>query len=280
MSLRWELVARAMDRKNKISTMTYFMDRLAGYSVSYLTPMAQLGGEPLRIMLIEESGLEHKAAVNSTVIEKAMEISTTGIFVATGCLVASFDSHLPTEMRPWLVATAVILLSVIVIFYLTSIFGKGFLTSVIKFLHLHRSKKLTEKIKKIEKFEEELNAFYSKNPMLTLGLILISISTMLVMLLEHFLIVYFLGVKMTFFQTFLITTIPYAAYMTPVPGGVGVLESSMALVFQVLGLNLSSIALILILRSRDLLFVIAGLIKGSHKAWKMLKDDYRKELGL
>ena len=84
-----------------------------------------------------------------------------------------------------------------------------------------------------------------------------------------------MGVKLTFFQTFLASTIPYIAYVVPIPGGLGLLEGGHAAVFAALGVNINAFVLVFIIRMRDLVFVLAGLVHASKRSLTLLKESYK-----
>ncbi len=279
-SLRWEVVAKALFKEKKIPGIAFFLDRLAGYSVSYVTPVAQLGGEPLRIMLIQEEGLPPKVATSSTIIEKALEISATILFLAIGCFLVCLNPEFAEPARSTLIVFSVIMTVLVVLFYYFSFQNKSIFSSALRLLQLHRLKYFRDRLSGLETFEKEMNLFYKQHPRALLAIMLISIATQLVMLLEHFLIAYFMGFRMSFVQTFLVANIPYVAFLMPMPGGIGALESGMAAIFSVSGIPLNPIAFVLILRIRDFLMVIVGFVRSSQKGWKLLKKDYHQDFGI
>lgn len=97
------------------------------------------------------------------------------------------------------------------------------------------------------------------------------------MVLEHFLVAYFMGIKLTFFQSFLSATLPGVSYIIPVPGAVGMLEGSHAGIFALLGVGINVFVFVLILRLRDLVFILIGLAHASKHSIKMIKKSFTKE---
>lgn len=276
-SLRWELIVKVLFKDKKIPSSTFFWDRMAGYALSYVTPTAQLGGEPLRIMLIEEEGVPKSVGTSSIIIDKALEISTLIIFISSGILVALFDSRIDFAMKTVIGPMGLIMLFLVFWFYYTSINGIGFFSSIYKFLHLKKIKRLEHLEAELNSFEKEMNAFYKHNPRSLLILIAISIFTIVFILAEHFLVAWFMGVRLTFLQAFLASTIPYIAYLLPVPGGIGVLESGHATIFLLLGVSINAFAFVFIIRLRDFIFVLLGLIRGWHKGVKVMKKEFKQD---
>lgn len=276
-SLRWEIIVKSMYKEKKIPSSAFFWDRMAGYAISYVTPVAQLGGEPLRIMLIEEEGVPKRIGASSTIIDKALEISTLIVFISSGILVALLDERIDFAFKSFMAASGAIMLFGVFWFYYTSIKNIGFFSSIFRALHLKKIRRLEPLEKKLHEFEMEMNAFYKQNPKALWQLFVLSIFTILFLLAEHYLIAWFMGVRLTFLQAFLSSTIPYIAYVLPVPGGLGVLEGGHASIFLLLGVSINAFAFVFIIRLRDFIFVILGLIRGWHKGYKIMRKEYQKD---
>lgn len=270
-SLRWEMISNAIFQEKKLSTFTYFWNRLAAFAVSYITPSAQLGGEPLRVMLTMDEGIPKDKAISSTIIDKAFEISVLILFISFGTLTTVFDSNIGMTGKPFLILISLILIFLVFWFYFTSFKNIGFFSSLFKFFKISKIAKLQTFEKKLNIFEQEMNQFYHKNSKIMWKLTLISIITISFLLVEHFIVAYFMGVKLTFLQVFLASTVPYIAYFLPLPGGIGVLESGHATIFMLLGVSINAIAFVFIIRLRDFVFVALGLGRVWYKGLKIIK---------
>jgi uncharacterized protein (TIRG00374 family) len=277
LSLRWEFIVKAMWRGKKISTFTFFWDRLAAFAFGYVAPIPQVGGEPLRIMLIEEEGVPPHVALSSTIIDKALEISSLVVFISLGILMAIFNDGIDNSLKLLLGAIGLAMLFLVFWFYFTSIRGIGFFSTLYKILHLKKISRLEHLEKKLHGFEVEMNAFYKGNAKVLWQLIAISLLTITFILAEHFMVAWFMGVRLTFMQAFLASTIPYIAYLMPVPGGIGVLEGVHATIFLVTGVTINAVAFVFIIRLRDLVLVGLGLVRGWHKGYKMIKKEFKED---
>jgi len=276
-SLRWQIIVGTIFKEKKISGSTFFWDRMAAYAISYVTPMSNMGGEPLRILLLEEEGVPKKIGTSSVIIDKALETSTLIIFICSGILVALLDSRVDYTSKTVMGTAAMVMLFLVFWFYYTSIRGKGFFSFLFKILHLRKIKRIAKFEEKLNEFEREMNSFYRQNPKALRILMLISLFTVLFILLEHFLVAYFMGVNLSFTQAFLSSTIPYFALLLPVPGGLGILESGHTAVFLLLGVSINAFAFVFIIRLRDFIFILFGLIRGWHRGLKIMKKEYREE---
>ncbi|MBU0668173.1 flippase-like domain-containing protein [Patescibacteria group bacterium] len=273
-TLRWHLILRTISGAG-ISFWRLFLHRMSGFALSYLTPSAQTGGEPLRILLLSNDGVPSNTATSSAVIDKALEFAALFLFIGIGILVAILDGSLPPEMRTVGWVLLVIMFAAIFWFYFASMKNIGFFSSILRFFRFNRFRKVQSLHDRIIELENEMASFYKHHLRTFFGLVLISLVTTSFLLLEHYLVARFMGVRLTFLQTFLVSTIPYIAYIVPVPGGLGLLEGGTAAVFVALGVAINAFVLVFIIRIRDLIFVFLGLIHASKQGFQMLKTAFQ-----
>jgi len=251
------------------------MHRMSGFALSYLTPSAQTGGEPLRIMLLTNDNVPSNTATSSAVIDKALEFAALFLFIGIGILIAILDGSIPPGMRIFALVLLVIMFAAIFWFYFASMKNIGFFSSILRFLRLNRLSRIKTFMVKVNDVEEEMASFYKHHLRTFFGLVMISLVTTSFLLLEHYLVARFMGVRLTFLQTFLVSTIPYIAYMVPIPGGLGLLEGGTAAIFIALGVTINAFVLVFIIRLRDLIFVFVGLIHASKQGFAMLKTAFQ-----
>jgi uncharacterized membrane protein YbhN (UPF0104 family) len=81
------------------------------------------------------------------------------------------------------------------------------------------------------------------------------------MIFEYWLVIQFLGITLPLSQTIGALVAARLAFLTPLPGGLGALEASQTVALRTLGQPPSyGISIALMIRLRDLLFGIAGLL--------------------
>lgn len=272
-TFRWHLILRAINHSH-VGFWKLFLHRMAGFALSYLTPSAQTGGEPLRILLLHHDNVSTKTATSSVVIDKGLELAALFLFIGMGLVTAIFDGSLPSEISSvaWVILT--LMFGVVFWFYYASLKDIGFFSSVLRFTRLTRFKRVKSLEDRIIEVEQEMAQFYKHHVKTFLFLIVISLVITSFLLLEHYLIARFMGVRLSFLQTFLVSTIPYVAFMIPIPGGLGILESGHAAMFAALGVSINAFVLVFIIRTRDLIFVLIGLIHASKQGIVMLKRAF------
>ena len=279
-TIRWWLILRSHGHKVPFR-MLYFY-RMVGYSVSYLTPVAQSGGEPFRIYFLNERHkISLKESASSVVIDKVFEISALLFFIGCGIFYVIFKGFFPPKMEIILLLFLLIALYLLYIFYKKTLNNSGFFSSIFRFFRLSKIGKIKHLEAKIIHTERFISKFFNKSPRYMVPLcVALSILTVSVTVFEHWLLTTFLGLNLPLSAVFLIATLPSIAYIIPVPGGFGLLEGGQSSVFALLALNpVIAVALVLLIRVRDLLFVIIGLIFASHHGlWLLVKSDAAKEI--
>ena len=274
-AVRWFIIIKTL-HPNKVGFGDIFLHRLSGYSVSYLTPSAQTGGEPLRVILLQHDGVPAKDATSSVVIDKGLEIASLLLFQIVGFFIASMTGSFPQEIKAIATVVLVIFVIFIVWFYYSSMRNKGVFSSVFRFFRLNKHPKIRHFEEKILEVEHQMAQFYKHHLKIFLWLIPLSLAITAFYLVEHYLIARFMHVNLTFTQLFLVSTVPYFAYLIPIPGGLGLLEGAHAAMFAALGVNINAFVLVFIIRIRDLVFVFIGLIHASKQGIKMLKNAFTK----
>lgn len=273
-TFRWHLILRSIYPESRVPFFRLFLHRMSGFALSYLTPSAQTGGEPLRIVLLHNDHVPTNTATSSAVIDKGLEVAALFLFISLGILVALLDGSLPVELHTAGWVLLFLMFGAIFWFYFASVKNIGFFSSIMRFLRLNRLRRMESIYERVIEVEQEMAIFYKHHIGTFWLLIPISLVTTSFLLLEHFLVARFMGVNMTFLQTFLVSTIPYIAYVIPVPGGLGILEGGHAAIFAALGITINAFVLVFIIRIRDLIFVLVGLAHASKQGARMLRKAF------
>jgi glycosyltransferase 2 family protein len=79
-ALRWRIVLRAMDEAHEPPPLlTLLSFRAAGHAVSTLLPSAQLGGEPVRALLLRRRGRDWTRAISSVAMDRVLDTSASAV---------------------------------------------------------------------------------------------------------------------------------------------------------------------------------------------------------
>jgi len=276
-TLRWGVILRHHDKKHKVPFYRLFLHRMSAYAVSYLTPAATTGGEPVRIFFLQEEGISTKAAISSTVIDKVFEYTALILFIFSGIVASIIEGSIFSGKTELMLIGFLVLFGFIIFwFYYATIKHIGFFSSILKFLRLDKLKWVKKAQKSISHIEKQMAHFYTQNAFRFIFLLFVSFCTVFFMVLEHFLIALFLGVKLSFLQSFLSATLPGISYMIPVPGALGMLEGSHAAIFTLLGISINVFVFVLIIRIRDLIFILIGLGHASNHGIQMIYRSFHE----
>lgn len=276
---RWALIIKLHLKKEKQKGPSFFrlfLHRMSAYAVSYLTPTATSGGEPVRIFFLKEDKVETKTAVSTIVIDKVFEYTALILFILSGVLVAIVEGSIFSGKVEILLGLFILLFSALIFwFYYSTMKDIGFFSSIFKFFRFHKVSRLKRFEEGIIKIEKKMAHFYTNHIPSFIFLMFLSFVMVFFMVFEHYIIALFMGVKLTFLQSFLSATIPGISYMIPIPGALGALETSHAGIFALLGVSINVFVFVLILRLRDLVFILVGLAHASQHGIGMIIKSFR-----
>jgi uncharacterized protein (TIRG00374 family) len=280
LTFRWWIVL--ISHGHSVSFWFLFFSRMVGYSVSYLTPVAQVGGEPFRIYLLNErKGVSLKESASSVIIDKIFEIASLLFFLGCGVFIILLRGFLSPKTEVLLVLLLVVSVFLLFHFFVRIVNGAGYFSSLFRFFRLSKIRRIAHLEEKIVHTEHFISHFFKNSKFFVLPVCIgISAVCMSITVLEHYMLAQFLGISMSFLTLFLIATLPTIAYILPVPGGFGMLEGGYSSVFMLLGFQpAAAIAMVLLIRMRDLLFVLIGLLSASHHGfWLLIKSRSAKKV--
>lgn len=255
---RWQLITNAHLPDNKhISFPKMYAHRMAGFAASYLTPAAQVGGEPVRIAMLVSDKVPAKAATSAVTFDILVEMIAYMSFIVIGVLLA-LVSGIGSGPAIWGTGIILTILVVIAIWFIIQIAnGKDMVGPLLKRLHADKTKRVGPWLKQTQSL---MHAFAKGHPHLLLIALALAVLVVSIRVVEVIYIAHFFGVSLTFAQSFLIATLPGIALLLPVPAGVGVFEGGFATVFTLLAVPLAAIPFALIIRLRDLVFITLGSV--------------------
>ncbi len=256
LTYRWKIILNSQGIQMNIFELNNI--RMAGQAISFLTPAARLGGEPVKAaILAKKKKLTYKKSLSSIVIDKSLDISSSGIFFVLGIFLLLLTFSVNPQTYTVLVPVAAGILAIIFVFNYYMIKGRTLLERIISILGLNKITKVYDYIVKIE---EPMIFFYKKDFRKFLKATLISATTWFFMFIEYSILARIVGVNIGIVEVFVIVSVIGLAYIVPIPMALGALELGQVGVFRFLGLGASAgIALALIVRIKDIVLSIIGL---------------------
>ncbi|MFH1712042.1 MAG: lysylphosphatidylglycerol synthase transmembrane domain-containing protein [Patescibacteria group bacterium] len=276
-SWRWQIIINNhLPKKERVPLARMYLHRLGGYAVSYLTPAAQVGGEPVRIALLSSEGVSLKAATSSVILDIAFELSAYIVFIIAGVLLAILQGFGDGESMIIIVVGLSVTLAILILFFVLLAYGKGFFVHLFRFTRFNRIKKLQKFEKGIIQTEQLMTDFLAKKKQLLFIIAALSMTVISFRVVEVFYIASFFGVELNFAQAFLTSTLPGIALLMPVPAGLGLFEGGFSAVFSILNVPLNAVAFALIIRLRDVVFIFFGLLHILSRGRKFVESKVLK----
>jgi hypothetical protein len=255
---RWKIVL--LSQKHKIKFSYLLKSFLAGYAISYMTPSAKLGGEPVRAALLHKKGLKIHQSLSSIIIDKTLELGSSLFFFIIGGILLILNYALPNNLKFLIIILSIIFMAIIGFAIYQIINEKGFILSIYKFFKLHKYKKFEKMTKRLIDIEKIMIKFYKRDSKHFFIALFIMALAWGFMFAEFKIAALIFGFDANLIQIFLTFSLVGAAYIIPVPFAIGTLEGGQVALFKAIKVNPAiGLGIGLITRVRDTLTAIIGL---------------------
>lgn len=253
LAYKWGLILRTT--RYKVPLHKLFLYRLIGQAISYITPSAHIGGEPIRAILLKRHNIELSKGFSSVIIDKSIEITFYIFFGIIGIIILIFNYSLPSKSII-IVYSLVIALIFFLVFYYRMSKGLGFITPIFRIIKIRYAYE-----EKIREFERNVSDFFKFHKKVLYKVLIISYLWWILMFLEYAILLNLLHIHINFINVFLVIIGVNVAYMVPLPAGLGVLEAFQIAIFKFIKLN-AAYALVasIVIRLKDLFWTIIGLL--------------------
>ncbi len=235
--------------------------RLAAFSITYVTPGPQMGGEPLQVHLVRQHhGIPGATATASVALDKSLELLANFAFLTLGAIViARFQIDFQLDPAV-LLALALGLLALPLTYLIASALDKRLFTALLgRWPQADRSLRFQRVFRLVQQAEAQIATFYRQKPRALLLALLVAFITWAAMVAEYWLAAHFLGLPYTPWQAIAALTAARLAFLLPLPAGLGVLEASQAFAASALGFDpAAGAALALLIRARDVTLALLG----------------------
>jgi glycosyltransferase 2 family protein len=263
MTWRWWIIVRAENKY--IPYFPLLLVRIAVFGVSYFTLGPHVGGEPLQVFYLQRKyRLTFTHATASVIMDKLLELLANFFLLAVGLTAILQAGILSTKgSGSWLSLSGLLLLCmwppVHIVFLHRRKYPISALLRAVPFI-----KKDARPVRFIAASERLAGAFCRRHLSSLLSATAISIVAGAGMVCEFALIVNFLGIELSVWQTIAAWTAGWLALLVPLPGGLGALEASEVFALGMFGVPAAlAIGVTLVMRGRDLLIGGLGLLLAS-----------------
>lgn len=260
-SSRWWLISRHQGHVLPYMNLVYY--RLAAFGISYYTPGPQFGGEPLQVHLLRRRHqVPMEAAVAGVTLDKLLELSVNFTILFAGLAFVLLDAPLLNHGFSSLLLFAAFVLILPSIYLVALILGFRPISWLFRRLVIltHRYSFLRRLQSGALSTERQVSSISRSQPHLIIVSLILSLLIWTLAILEYHLTLTFLGASLTLPQTVTLLTAARIAFLTPLPGGIGVLEAGQVFTISALGFDPAlGISASLLIRARDLTLGAIGL---------------------
>jgi uncharacterized protein (TIRG00374 family) len=254
-ALRWRLLARQLGGDARLGT--FFGARLAGLSVGTLTPGAKLGGEPLRAYLVTRGGVPIGIAIATVIVDRGVELLANVVFALAYCALFAFrDATTAGRVLAVVVAAGVGLVLVVRFAMKRLEAGRSLVPDRFRSV-LERVGAAERALDETDRALHELLFTHRRVVFAALGWALL---TNLAIFADY----------LTIFAAFgPLPSLPDLAgsmlgvglaHALPVPAALGALEGTQAAVFELAGESQMAIVAASVVRIRDIVWTVPGLV--------------------
>ncbi len=258
-TLRWQVLLHALS--GQVSFLALLAVRLAGQTISFITPGPQFGGEPLQVFwLAKGQDLALHKAIVSLGLDRICELWVNLAVLVMGVLIIlSFGM----PMDEWFQRLIILSIPVILI--------PGLVIRALRDPRsgLERLKRLSERWLRHPRLrasphlwdtvESDLLTLRTQHGRLVPASLLLSLLGWGMILAELALLLAVAGVPLTVSSFALVAVSIRLAMLMPLPGGIGTIEAAVLWSFHWLALPVeSALILIALMRTRDLAILLCG----------------------
>jgi glycosyltransferase 2 family protein len=238
---------------------------VAGEALNSVTPGASVGGEPLKVALMKKShGISYRETTSSLMLQVTVQNLGLIPFVVIGiCFMLAMDG-VPASYALATGATLAVFSAGIAAFFLVQ--RHKVFTRAATWLGRGRwGERARSLLDMVHEFEDRLIAFYRGQPRRFAVVVVLEFATWVITAAEVLVALYFLDFPVSWAAAWMITAVVCLVRATLffVPGNVGTQEVGFVVMGgMVIGSPEAGLALALIIRFREILWVIWGLVLG------------------
>lgn len=264
---------------HKIALKNIFPLQLARFSIDYITPFSNNGGEPLQIYLLKKKhNVPYSKTITAIILEILLKLSVSLILMAIGVVYFFFAIRLLVLKIAFLTLFSLFLFLVSLFFYCT-VKKKGVLTMLGQYFGFNHFKLFQRSKKIIRNIDKCTIYFFHQYPKDFALCFLLAFLTTFCYIVRFYLILLFLGYGARVLDMILVFSLTQVLILVPIPTLLGVHEAGQSLLSLVTPIPIETgIAFVIMLRVISLLMTIPGFILLGHYSLNSLGKKLRDKL--
>lgn len=208
---------------------------VSGFAISYLTPSAKVGGEPLKAyMLKKEQNVDLKTGGSTVTVDKFVELLGVIITGAIGFFMLLFIPEISSNTKITLLSVLIVASLFLFFVYFMTIKGKGPFTTLFNLLRFYKIKRFNKFKNFLKKLEDKMKKFFLNRKKTFFFALFLYLIFIFFQVMEFRFILMALGFEATMFESVLAVVVFGIAGLIPVPGGLGFQEAGHSGLFAVL----------------------------------------------
>ncbi len=272
---RWWFLLWGFDHKLPFAPMLRY--RLTIYSISYIVPGPQLGGEVLQVYYPTRHGVPSATSIAAMSLDKALEFLGNFTFIVVGVIVMLLGQRIISGADLWVMVTASSLMLIPMIMLVFVARGRHPISAIPLGLRrivpaswrswLRRTFPSLPNLEGLHEtffHSEELMAWLWRHRLSSILMAtFLTVVLMVLVAVDFWMIAASIGLDLTKTQTIGTMVMVYFAYLLPVPAGLGAMEAAIILAFNTFGYTREqALSVGLIMRLRDLALTALGIFVG------------------
>ncbi len=278
---RWQVILEGQGCA--ISFPKVLRAKMAGFTLSYITPSAMIGGEPIRAYMVkEESECGWERSFASVIIDQAIFFFCLFVAMIAGFLLLAEHFSLPTEVFYFFLSVFFLAVFLFYILY-KRILNRGaedpaFFTYLLRKTRLDRINFVRRRLNSVDITEKSIEKFFHKERACFFQALFWGILETFLDILSVTLTCFYLGHLLDITASFGVFFFLALANFFPIPGALGSLELALSFVFGVLGIGSHlGLAFSLVYRLTNIVLCIAGGVAIAHFSLKTLSHHFSLE---
>ena len=264
LTLRWQLLCRAVQAP--ITLLSLFCIRLAGNTVSFITPGPQFGGEPLQLYWLHQYGMPLRRALLSLGLDRFLELWINfSVLLAAALLLLLGQPAQGLSLNNWQTLIVPLLMMLGLMLALAAIIIKQPQWIHNRLAILAQRWQYNPRLRNIhghwQTLGDDLRRTLTTQKSALYAAIMLSLLSWAGLIGELYFILHMLKIDVELHGFLLIIIALRMALLLPMPGGIGTIEAALLWAFNSLQLPVSAaIGVIALMRLRDAIILIAGLL--------------------
>ncbi len=277
-SLSWQLAIPSVGLNARWLTRLFIV-RMVGEAWNNITPLAGMGGEPVKAVLLKRyHGLGYREAAASLLLARTTNLIALLPFLGIGFWLLLGDPRIASTygllaaMGLAALATGVVLLYLVQRLRLSSLAGTRVVRSRL-------GSRLSHGLKHIKDIDERLVEFYTRAPQRFAGALALAIFNWALGAVELFWVMWFVGEPISFADAWIIEAVAQLVRVGTffIPASIGAQEGILVVIVGALtGNPVLGLAVALIRRVREALWIAAGLGLGW---WVSFRPEHSSRTG-